>query len=134
MTAAPGVLAHRDAVVAALEDKGLTVGLGVAPSPLPETGMYAVVHMGPGRSVPESLADVRSDFDGLMQITAIGPDQERCLWVADMVRTALYGPLVVAGRVSFRPEELGGPPAVRDDDVSPPVWFAPIQYMIRSTS
>ncbi|MFR9796632.1 hypothetical protein ACL02U_12110 [Streptomyces sp. MS06] len=120
--------------MAALEGEGLTVGLGVAPDPLPEDCMYAVVHMSPGRSVSESLADVRSSFDGLMQVTAIGPDQERCLWVADKVRTALYAPLTVAGRMSFRPEELGGPPAIRDDDVSPPTWFAPIQYMIRSVS
>lgn len=132
--ATPSVLAHRDAVVAALEAESLTVGLGVAPDPLPDSAMYAVVHMAPGRSVPESLADVRSDFDGLMQITAVGPDQERCLWVADKIRTALSVPLAVAGRTGFRPEELGGPPAVRDDDVSPPLWFAPIQYMIRSTS
>ncbi|MFR9796140.1 hypothetical protein ACL02U_09590 [Streptomyces sp. MS06] len=131
---APAVLPHRDAVVAALEDAGLTVGLGVAPSPVPGSGMYAVVHMGPGRSVSESLADVRTDFDGLMQVTAIGPDQERCLWVADQVRAAMAAPLTVSGRAGFRPEELGGPPAVRDDDVSPPVWFAPIQFMIRSTS
>lgn len=134
MATPPSVLAHRDAVVAALEAENLVVGLGVAPDPAPPSGMYAVVHMTPGRSVPESLADVRSDFDGLMQVTAVGPDQERCLWVADKVRAALYAPLAVDGRVSFRPEELGGPPAIRDDDVSPPVWFAPIQYMIRSIS
>ncbi|MFP3986879.1 hypothetical protein U9R90_05130 [Streptomyces sp. E11-3] len=130
----PAVLPHRDAVVAALEGVGLVVGLGVAPDPVPDSGMYAVVHMSPGRSVSESLADVRSDFDGLMQVTAVGPDQERCLWVADKVRAALYGPLTVAGRVAYRPEELGGPPAVRDDDVSPPLWFVPIQFMIRSIS
>ncbi|WP_432136832.1 hypothetical protein [Streptomyces sp. bgisy154] len=130
----PSVLAHRNAVVAALEAEDLTVGLGVAPATLPDSRMYVVVHMAPGRSVPESLADVRSDFDGLLQVTAVGPDQERCLWVCDKVRAALYGPLMVDGRSGFRPEELGGPPAIRDDDVSPPLWFAPIQYMIRSIS
>lgn len=130
----PAILPHRDAIVAALKAANLTVGLGGAPSPAPATQMYAVVYMSPGRSVPESLADRRTDFDGLFQVTAVGPTEERCLWVADKVRAALHAGITVDGRQVWRPEELGGPPVIRDDDVSPPLWFAPIQYMIRSTS
>ncbi|WP_236243131.1 hypothetical protein [Streptomyces sp. CC228A] len=130
----PAVLPHRDAVVAALEDIGLTVGAGRAPDPAPATQMYAVVYMSPGRSRPESLADQRTNYEGLMQVTAVGPTEERCLWVADKVRSALHAGLSVDGRQAWRPEELGGPPIVRDDDVSPPLYFVPIQYMIRSTS
>ncbi|WP_151898276.1 hypothetical protein [Streptomyces sp. C8S0] len=130
----PAVLPHRDAVVAALEDIGLTVGAGRAPDPVPATQMYAVVYMSPGRSRPESLADQRTNYEGLMQVTAVGPTEERCLWVADKVRSALHAGLSVDGRQAWRPEELGGPPIVRDDDVSPPLYFLPIQYMIRSTS
>lgn len=131
---APSVLAHRDAVVEALEDVNLAVGKGGAPEPLPASRMYAVVYMSPGRSVPESLADRRDDFDGLFQVTAVGPTEEQCLWVADKVRTALHAGVQVPGRAAWRPEELGGPPVIRDDDVQPPLWFAPIQYTIRSTS
>lgn len=130
----PAVLPHRDAIVTALNAANLTVGLGGAPSPVPATQMYAVVYMSSGRSVPESLADRRTDFDGLFQVTAVGPTEERCLWVADKVRAALHAGITVDGRQAWRPEELGGPPVIRDDDVSPPLWFAPIQYMIRSTS
>ncbi|WP_327378011.1 hypothetical protein OG393_31040 [Streptomyces sp. NBC_01216] len=129
---APSVLDHRDAIVAALEAVDLTVGTGGAPDPLPATGMYAVVYMSPGRSVSESLADQRTSFDGLFQVTAVGPREEQCLWVADKVRSALHGGVTVAGRSAWRPEEIGGPPVIRDDDVTPPVFFAPIQYMIRS--
>lgn len=130
----PAVLPHRDAVRVALEDAGLTVGMGGAPEPVPVTQMYAVLYMSPGRSRPESLADERADFEGLMQVTAVGPTEERCLWVADKVRAALHAGISVDGRQAWRPEELGGPPIVRDDDVSPPLWFVPIQYMIRSTA
>ncbi|UNM13767.1 hypothetical protein J4032_21975 [Streptomyces formicae] len=130
----PAVMPHRDAIAAALEDADLVVGLGRAPSPAPDPQMYAVLYMSPGRSVAESLADRRTDFDGLFQVTAVGPDEERCLWVADKVRAAMHAGVSVDGRKAWRPEELGGPPVIRDDDVAPPLYFLPIQFMIRSTS
>lgn len=130
----PAVLPHRDAVKAALEAAQLVVGLGGAPDPVPGTSMYAVVYFTPGQSVSESLADQRTDFDGLFQVTCVGPDEERCLWVADKVRKALFAPIAVDGRKAWRPEELGGPPVQRDDDVSPPLFYVPIQYRLKSTS
>lgn len=131
---APAVLPHRDAVVAALETVGLVVGKGQAPDPAPSSGMYAVVYTTPGQSVPESLADRRTDFQAIVQVTVVGPDEERCLWLADKARAALWEPLTVAGRKAYRAEELGGIPVQRDDDVTPPVYYTPIQFMIRSTS
>lgn len=130
----PAVLPHRDAVRNALEAVGLTVGLGGAPAPAPASGMYAVVYFTPGRSVSESLADRRTDFEGMFQVTCVGPDEERCLWVSDKVRAALHAPLAVAGRAAWRPEELGGPPVQRDDDVTPPLYFLPVQYRLQSTA
>lgn len=127
------VLPHRDAVKAALEGQGLVVGLGQAPIPVPTSRMYAALYFAPGRSMAESLADRRTDWDGVFQVTCVGPDEERCLWVADKVRKALFAPLTVAGRVVWRPEELGGPPVARDDDVSPPLYFVPVQYRLQST-
>lgn len=131
---APATLPHRDAVASALGEAGLVVGLGRAPHPAPAGGMYVVVYAAPGMSVAESLADRRTDFEGIVQVTCVGPDEERCLWLADKTRAALWGPLAVAGRVAFRAEEMGGPPVQRDDDVTPPLYFTPIQFMIRSTS
>lgn len=131
---APAVLPHRDAVVAALDEAGLVVGLGRAPDPAPDDGMYVVVYTAPGMSVPESLADRRTDFQAIVQVTCVAPDEERCLWLADKARAALWQPLAVAGRISYRAEEMGGPPVLRDDDVTPPVYYTPIQFMIRSTS
>src|SRR5687768_13257644 len=99
----PAVLPHRDAVKAALEAAQLVVGLSQAPDPVPTSTMYAVLYFSPGQSMPESLADVRTDFDAVFQVTCVGPDEERCLWVADKVRKALHAPLAVAGRVAWRP-------------------------------
>jgi hypothetical protein len=130
----PAVLPHRDAVKAALEAAQLVVGLGQAPDPVPASRMYAVLYFAPGQSMAESLADARTDFDSVFQVTCVGPDEERCLWVADKVRKALFAPLTVAGRVVWRPEELGGPPVLRDDDVSPPLFYVPVQYRLQSTS
>lgn len=117
-----------------MENAGLSVGLGGAPTPVPSSGRYAVLYFAPGQSMAESLADARTDFDGVFQVTCVGPTEEQCLWVADKVRKALFAPLTVAGRVVWRPEELGGPPVQRDDDVSPPLFYVPVQYRLQSTS
>lgn len=137
MTSPPEALPHVDAVQAALETiHGLTVYLGGAPT---DTGWsppdkYAVIYPEPGEAVRESLADTRTDFMGVVQITCGGASWERALWVADRVRRALSGPLTVAGRSAWRPEDLGGPPVQRDDDTNPPTWFVPVQYRIKSTA
>jgi len=131
---APTVLPHVDAVQVALEAAGLTVYLGGAPtSPgWSPPDKYAVLYPEPGEAVRESLADVRGDFMTTFQITCVGGSMERALWVADKTRAALSVPLTVAGRATWRPEELGGPPVQRDDDTTPPSWFVPVQYRLMS--
>lgn len=131
----PTVLPHMDAVQAALTAAGLTVYLGGIPidagwSP---PDKFAVLYPDPGMAVRESLADRRTDFEATFQITCVGGSAERALWVADKARMALSVPLTVTGRASWRPEELGGPPVQRDDDVTPPLWFVPVQYRLIST-
>jgi hypothetical protein len=134
---APAVLPHRDAVEAALTDAGLVVGLGGAPPSAPPAGTqdkYAVLYFDPGQSMTESLADARTDFACTFQMTCVGPTEEQALWVADKARAALHGQLTVQGRTAWRPEELGGPGVQRDDDVTPPLYFVPVQYRLQSTS
>lgn len=130
----PTVLPHVDAVQAALTGAGLTVYLGGTPATAGWTppDKYAVLYPEPGEAVRESLADARTDFVTTFQVTCVGGSMERCLWVADKVRQALSGPLSVAGRSVWRPEDLGGPPVQRDDDTNPPSWFVPVQYRIKS--
>lgn len=134
---APTVLPHRNAVLAALEGAGLVVGLGGAPPSAPPNGTdtrYAALYFDPGQSVTESLADVRTDFVCGFQVTCVGTTEERALWVADRARQALSPRLTVDGRTTWRAEELGGPPVQRDDDVTPPLYFLPVQYRLQSTS
>ena len=130
----PTVLPHVDAVQAALESAELTVYLGGTPTSSGWTppDKYAVLHPEPGEAVRDSLADVRADFRTTFQVTCVGGSMERALWVADKVRVALSAPLVVAGRATWRPEDLGGPPVQRDDDTTPPSFFVPVQYRIKS--
>jgi hypothetical protein len=135
VTTTPEVLPHLDAVQAALEDIGLTVFVGGTPTSSGWTSpdRYAVLYPEPGMAVRESLADDRGDFEAAFQVTCVGGDPVRALWVADRVRRALAQPLTVVGRSCWPPEDLGGPPLARDDDVTPPVWYVPVQYRIRST-
>lgn len=134
--AAPDIKPHVDAVIAALTAAGLIVGDGGAPptGAIPPTRIYAAVYFDPGQSLPESLADQRTDFALSFQVTAVGPTAEKCRWAAQRTRLALHAPLTVAGRTTWRPEELGGPPIQRDDDVSPPLYYLPVQYRLQSTS
>ncbi|MCY0928305.1 hypothetical protein OTB20_19310 [Streptomyces sp. H27-H1] len=132
--AAPDIKPHVDAVVTALAGAGLVVGDGVAPAPVPSTGIYVVVYFDPGQALTESLADARTDFTLSFQVTCVGPTPEKCRWATQRTRTALHAPLAVAGRTAWRPEELGGPPIQRDDDVSPPLYFLPVQYRLQSTA
>lgn len=134
--AAPDIKPHVDAVIAALRGADLVVGDGGAPpaAAIPAAGIYVAVYFDPGQSVPESLADQRTNFDLSFQVTCVGPTAEKCRWATQRTRAALHAPLVVAGRTSWRPEELGGPPIQRDDDVSPPLYYLPVQYRLQSTS
>lgn len=136
MSTAPALLPHMDAVQAALTGAGLTVYLGGTPTGTGwvQPDKFAVLYPDPGMAVPESLADDRTDFVALFQVTCVGASVERALWVADRVRQALNSPLTVAGRTAGRPEDIGGPPVQRDDDVTPPLWFVPVQYRLQSTS
>lgn len=129
---APDIKPLLDAVQAALTGAGLAVGLGGAPAPVPTK--YAALYFDPGQVLTESLADLRTDLQLMFQVTCVGPTQEQCLWVAAKVRSALFGRLTVAGRSVWRPEELGGPFVLRDDDVTPPVFYLPVQYRLKSTA
>lgn len=131
----PDVLPHLDAIQEALTGAGLTVYVGGAPteSSWKPPGQFAVLYPDPGMAVRSSLADDRSDFTAIVQVTCVGADVERALWVAGKVRQALAVPLVVEGRASWLPEDLGGPPIQRDDDVTPPLFFVPVQYRLQST-
>lgn len=126
----PKVLDHVDAVTAALEAVSLTVHLGGAPPSAPPP--YCVLYPQPGVPRRASLADDRVDFDTTVQITSVGETAEQALNYADRSSAAMSAALQVTGRVAWRPEALDGLPVQRDDDVTPPVFYAVARYRLRS--
>lgn len=126
------MLPHAKAVQAALAAAGLTVYQGVAPPSPPKT--YIVLHPDGGIATAASLADDRTRLDGLVQLTCVATTSDGAVGTADRARAALSTALDVDGRQSWRPEELGGPPVQRDDDVTPPLYYLPVQYRLRSVS
>lgn len=130
----PAVLPHVDAVQAALQDDGLTVYLGGAPAGVAPTDQspYIVLYPDPGIPLVASLADDRVNFQGVVQLTCVGLTAEQALNVHDRAAAALTPALSVAGRKSWKPEHLDGQPVHRDDDVSPPVFYAISRYRLRS--
>jgi hypothetical protein len=128
----PAVLPHVAALEAAIEAVPLAVYLGGAPAATSLPASYVVLYPAGGAAAPASLADDRTTLEALVQITCVSTLPDGALGTADRVRAALAGPLTVAGRATWRPEELGGPPLQRDDDVTPPLYYVPVQYRLRS--
>jgi len=92
-----------------------------------------VLYPEPGMPVRASLADDRVDYITTVQITCVGTTAEQALNYADRSSAAMSPPLVVEGRTAWRPEHLDGQPVQRDDDVTPPVFYAVARYRLRST-
>jgi hypothetical protein len=130
---APTVLPHVEALEAVLAAVPLTVYVGGAPAAQPLPPNYVTLYPDPGTAEAASLADDRTVLDAMVQITCSATTAAGAIGTADRVRAALQAPLTVAGRACWRPEELGGPPLQRDDDVTPPLWYLPVQYRLRST-
>lgn len=131
MTTTPNVLDHVDAVLAAYGTAGLTAALGGAPPGVAPP--YCVLYPEPGMPVRASLADNRVNFQTTLQVTYVGETAEQALNYADRGAAAMAVPLAVTGRTAWRPEYLDGQPVQRDDDVTPPVFYAVARYRLRST-
>lgn len=131
MLTTPNVLDHVDAVVGVLEAAGLTVYLGGAPPSI--SPPYCVMYPEPGAAVRASLADDRTGFQGVVQLTCVGATAEQALNYADRAAAAMSPALLVTARTAWRPEALDGQPVQRDDDTIPPVFYAVARWRLRST-
>ncbi|MFJ6616676.1 hypothetical protein ACIQOW_03705 [Kitasatospora sp. NPDC091335] len=130
--AVPEDLPHVLAAKAAIEATGVTVYLGGAPAATVLPKAYVVLYPSPGIEAAASLADDRTDLDLPLQATAVATTPDGAIGTAGRVRRAFAVGLVVDGRVCWRPESVGGPPLQRDDDVTPPLWYLPVQYRFHS--
>lgn len=126
----PHVLGLRDHLDQQLPAPG-RVGIGGAPPGVKP--WYVVLYPDPGR--PEgTLGDRHRDLLIEVQVTVVGVGPEQVLDIAGHVRTALLTSLpAVAGRV-VQPlwEVPTGERVRRDDDVTPPVFYQPLTFQMRT--
>ena len=87
---------------------------------------YTVLYPGAGVGYSRRLArSVPTNLDWTFQITCVGGDDTRCLWCVDKVRAAFTGARLGNRRI----RELGESGVIRrDDDVSPPRFFVPLDF------
>lgn len=120
---------HTDAVIAALEGFGLTVGDASGEG---LTSPFCVVYPIPGGATNGSLEDPNADAELIYQSTCVGKSREQAEWVADKTLLLLSG-FSVTGRVvtQIELEDFGG--VSRDDDVQPPLWYGTPRFRVYST-
>ncbi len=124
---------HALAVVASLEAGGLTVGDGEAPrtgNPPKIVAPCVVVHMVPGGQVDGTAGDPDGWADARFQLTAVGRMAAEARHVADRAGQALdTNGITVPGRKIRRLRPVGPwGPTVRDNDVTPPLFYATRTY------
>lgn len=122
---------HIAAVRALLVAAGLTVQLGGDGEPV---APCVVLWPSPGEPAAGSVADPVGDLVVELTATAVGSTPDQALWVSDRVTTTLAQAVpVVAGR-SCRPMwQTWRAPLARDDDSTPPTWFASTRWRLTSS-
>jgi hypothetical protein len=131
-----------DAVLAALRSSTLPVGDGVRPAgagfPGQDTSAtfvpYGVLFQGVPVRIDGPSSDPNADVAAEYQVTSIGVTRASATLVADALRKAfLHAELAVPQRCVQLVQWTSGRPAVRDDAVTPPLFFAIDIYTV-STS
>ena len=125
--ATPTIREHTDAVIAALEAEGLTVGNasgdGLEP---PYVVVYRIGGIRDGEaSAPEDRAEL------VYQLTCVGAMAEAAEYLQDRAESAMRS-LTVPGRAVRTWIDSDGP-VMRDDDLSPPLWYATPRWRVWST-
>jgi uncharacterized protein DUF3168 len=127
----PLVREHTDAVIAALDAAGLEVGDAVAPNANPP---YVVVYRVFDRR-DGTLTRPDDDATITYQVTCVGTSRKQAEWLADEVGQALEAGLIVSGRKIPRiAPEAGSGTVMRDDDVTPPLFYVTPRYRVMSTA
>ena len=131
-----------DAIIAALSAAPILTGDGIRPAgggfpaddPSQPFVPYAVVFQSITSLIDGPLDDPNADVVAEYQVTSIGVTRASASFIADKAKaTLLNTPLTVPGRTVQLVEWVLGRPAERDDDVTPPLFYAIDIYSI-STS
>lgn len=117
-----------DAYLAALRELGRPIGDAVrpaAPNPPPSSFYpYGVLYTGVVR-LEGTLVDPHEDGLHRIQVTSIGRDRVGAEWLRDLVRPVLLDTSVdIDGHAVVWTELVSSVPITRDDDVSPPLFYA----------
>lgn len=133
----PAFAAHVAGVAAALTSAGILADVGRKPDNIPTLAgrtpqrAYAVVYpVVTQRDGP--VADPDADCVFTVQVTCHGASAESVTQIVDDVEVALRA-VVVSGRSVTRVEPIGGGDLRRDDDVTPPLYFATPRWRVHST-
>lgn len=131
-----------DAVITVLSTAALLVGDGIRPpgggfpgdDASQEFVPYCVVYPGVTARIDGPESDPDADTDTEYQVTSVGVTRAQAAFVADKARHALleHSP-IVAGRDVLLVEWSMGRPAERDDDVTPPLFYAIDIYTLTTT-
>jgi hypothetical protein len=122
------LVTHTAAVIAALQAAGVAVGDGSGKGLSPP---FAVVYPIPGGGTSGTLGKRNEDAELVYQVTCVGRVRPEAEWIVDKVMALLNG-FNVAGRsillVSL--DSHGG--IRRDDDVTPPLFYATPRFRVLS--
>lgn len=90
---------------------------------------YAVLYASPGRELALILDGTGDTLDATFQVTCVGGDRTRALGCVEAVRSVLTGAWILDGTAMLT--EVVDPGALRrDDDVSPPRFWAPLLFTV----
>jgi len=125
-------------VQSTLAGAGITAGLGVKPGSVPAGAGYAVVYPIAGGISDGTIQNPNEDATPDIQVTSVASTAEGALWMVDLVRVTLLAAVPATlsdGRkVIFVEPTFGGPTLIRDDDISPPVWYVPDRFSMRTAA
>lgn len=123
--------AHTDAIIQTLE--ALDLPVGDAKRPEGDHNRYCVVYPIPGGEVSGTLEDPNEDAEFVYQVTCVGTKaRDQAEWVVDKV-LLLLGGISVADRYVARVFLDSLPGIRRDDEVSPPLFYATPRFRVKTT-
>lgn len=96
--------------------------------------MYVNVYHDTGFYGSHDAQGIQSDVEITFTIHSIGVDRWQATWASGRVTASLLDIVpIVAGRKCWRIRHAGSSPVAKDDDVSPPKFFAADRFVLRST-
>lgn len=133
---------HAEAILAALgtvtvASQPLKVGDAIAPKSASGSivAPCAVLYLLPGGIVTGALCERVVDGELRFQVTCVGRMAVEARTVADKVTEKLSAGLTVTGRsIPWVRQEYVGSNVDRDTDVSPPLFYVPVQFRLWSIS